>query len=433
LALYEQFRRDEMALRLKRTERNQISDKIKASAQSGAQSGAAALVQSSKQMKEEILQMESALQSLQQELYERAFKLPNLISEHTPIGDEGAGRVIAVVNDPQSAGASAGAAARPALIDHSRLSIETTRDEVLTALRAPENAGKLLDHLSLSLLYDWIDMNRASQIIGARFYFLKHELALLELALVSFAMQRLAARGFVPLMSPDLLRSHFSEACGFQPRDAPQTTSQIYRLAHSDLSLVGTSEHSVAAYLSNQTLHSSVLPLRFVSFSHCFRTEAGGAGAAVKGIYRVHQFSKVEMFSVAAPENSEAEFEALVTVQRELWDALGLHYRVLELPSGDLGASAFRKIDCEAWMPGRGDYGEISSTSNCTDYQSRRLNIRSMDQSDEEGRRVSALSPMWRSSSAICVACQRDAPPRPALVSPTPVLCVLFAGVRSHA
>jgi len=200
---------------------------------------------------------------------------------------------------------------------------------------------------------------------------------MLEMALIQWSTRKLVERGLVPVSPPDLVRSVFVDGCGFQPRTEDDQQPLIYQIRDSDLVLSGTAEIPLAAMLSQQHVMEKTLALKYVAFGRAFRTEAAsGAGGANRGLYRVHQFSKVEMFAFTTPETSSAVHEEFVSIQQELFSELGLHFRVLEMPTGDLGAAAHRKVDIEAWMPGKGTYGEISSASNCTDYQSRRLNIR---------------------------------------------------------
>jgi seryl-tRNA synthetase len=229
---------------------------------------------------------------------------------------------------------------------------------------------------------DIVDFKRAAVSSGRSFYYLKGDGALLELALVQYALSKLGALGFTPVLAPDLVKEDVLERCGFQPRGAE---TQVYALdeRHSDgdggiKCLAGTSEITLAALNMESTLNAALLPIKYAGVSHCFRAEAGGAGKESRGLYRVHQFTKVEMFVVGSGDavESDAMLESLVEVQKEMYTELGLHYRVLDMPTLELGAPAYRKYDIEAWMPGRGIFGEISSASNCTDYQSRRLNTR---------------------------------------------------------
>ncbi len=234
------------------------------------------------------------------------------------------------------------------------------------------------DHVELGKALNLIDFESGAKVTGNGFYFLKNDAVLLDLALQQFAVKTLVAKGFQPIITPDLARNHILEGIGYNPR-GPET--QIYSLEDSDLSLIGTAEITLGGMHADEILEESVLPLKYVGVSHCFRTEAGAAGRASKGLYRVHQFTKVEMFAftVATVEASSAMHQELLAIEEEIFSGLGVPFRVLDICSGDLGGPAYRKYDIEAWMPGRGEngeYGEVTSTSDCTDYQSRRLNIR---------------------------------------------------------
>jgi len=196
---------------------------------------------------------------------------------------------------------------------------------------------------------------------------------LLELALQRYALDVLAAEGFTLTTTPDLARNEILEGIGFIPR-GPET--QIYSIEQTDLSLVATAEITLGGMLAGQVLDADQLPLKICGISHCFRTEAGAHGRQTRGLFRVHQFTKVEMFAFTLPDASDATLEYLRSVECRIFDGLGIPYRVIDTASGDLGGPAYRKYDLEAWMPGRGEFGEVTSTSNCTDYQARRLNIR---------------------------------------------------------
>jgi seryl-tRNA synthetase len=229
------------------------------------------------------------------------------------------------------------------------------------------------DHVELGRLTDTIDFERAAKVTGASFYYLKREAALLEQALLAYAAGRLVAEGFVPMSTPDLARDEVLEGIGFQPR-GPET--QIYSIEGTDLSLIGTAEITLGGYHRDEILEGDDLPLRYLGFSQCFRTEAGTYGRESRGLYRVHQFTKAEMFVICRPEDSQSWHERMRELEEELFRGLGLAYRVVNVCSGDLGAPASKKYDIEAWMPGRGSFGEVTSCSNCTDYQARRLGIR---------------------------------------------------------
>ncbi len=233
-----------------------------------------------------------------------------------------------------------------------------------------------LDHLTLGEKKGWIDFEGGARTSGNGFYFLLGDLVLLDLAIQQFALRELVRRGFKPVITPDLARDSVLEGIGFMPR-GPET--QIYSIEDSDLSLIGTSEITLGGLYSGKTLSDSELPIRLAGISHCYRTEAGAAGRASRGLYRVHQFTKVEMFVFCLPEESDAIHQELCQIECDLFDAIEIPYRVVDIATGDLGGPAYRKFDLEAWMPGRGEsgeWGEVTSTSNCTDYQSRRLNIR---------------------------------------------------------
>jgi len=232
------------------------------------------------------------------------------------------------------------------------------------------------DHVVLGKDLDLIDFETAGKVSGNGFYFLKNDLVLVDLALQQFALKKLIAAGFIPIVTPDLARNNILEGIGFTPRGVE---TQVYSVEDTELSLIGTAEITLGGMLADEILDESSLPVKYVGLSHCFRTEAGAAGRASRGLYRVHQFTKVEMFAFSTPESSGAIHAEMLAIEEDLFQALGIPYRVLDICSGDLGGPAYRKFDLEAWMPGRGEhgeYGEVTSTSDCTDYQARRLNIR---------------------------------------------------------
>jgi seryl-tRNA synthetase len=231
------------------------------------------------------------------------------------------------------------------------------------------------DHLELGEALGAIDVERGAKVSGSRFYYLTGVGALLELALINLAMARATANGFTPMIPPALVKPSAMEGTGF----LGQAAENVYRLEADDLYLVGTAEVPLAAYHAEEILTAESLPRRYAGYSPCFRREAGTYGKDTRGIFRVHWFDKVEMFVFAAPEQAEAEHARLVAHEQELLDALELPYRVIDVASGDLGASAARKFDCEAWIPSQGRYRELTSTSNCTTFQSRRLRVRQRD------------------------------------------------------
>ncbi len=234
----------------------------------------------------------------------------------------------------------------------------------------------VLDHVELAEQHDLLDFEGGARIAGHGFYFLKNEAVLLELALQQYALQKLVGEGFVPMITPDLARGEVLQGVGFIPR-GPET--QIYSIENHDLNLVATAEITLGGLHAGQVLEAEQLPQKYCGISHCFRTEAGAAGRASRGLYRVHQFTKIEMFAYTLPEQSEDMHNYFCQLECEIFNGLGIPYRVIDTATGDLGGPAYRKFDLEAWMPGRGEsgeFGEVTSASNCTDYQARRLNIR---------------------------------------------------------
>ncbi|WP_292607613.1 serine--tRNA ligase [Nocardioides sp. REDSEA-S30_B4] len=228
------------------------------------------------------------------------------------------------------------------------------------------------DHIELGKLLGAIDIERGAKVSGSRFYFLTGVGAQLELALVNLAMDQAREAGFTQVIAPSLVRPRAMDGTGF----LGQAADDVYRIEGEDLYLVGTSEVPMAAYHSDEILDTAQLPLRYAAFSPCFRKEAGSHGKDTKGIIRVHWFDKVEMFVYTTLEESYAEHERLLAWEKEFLGKLELAYRVIDVAAGDLGLSAIRKFDCEAWIPTQGKYRELTSTSNCTEFQSRRLDIR---------------------------------------------------------
>jgi len=251
---------------------------------------------------------------------------------------------------------------------------------------------KPLDHVEIGQNLDLFDFDGGSKVTGHGFYFLKNDAVLLELALQRYAVDLLIAEGFTPTITPDLAQNKILQGIGFAPR-GPET--QIYSIDNSELSLVATAEITLGGLLADEILDADKLPLKYVGISHCYRTEAGAHGRATRGLYRVHQFTKIEMFAFTLPEQSNDTLEKFCQLECRIFDALGIPYQVLDIASGDLGGPAYRKYDLEAWMPGRGtagEYGEVTSTSNCTDYQSRRLNIRYRNKNEKGTHFVHTLN-----------------------------------------
>jgi len=320
-----------------RKDRNETSQRMKGQLD---QPEREALIARGKELKEAIATFEARISAIDEE-YELAIRaVPNMTHPDVPIGGEEDARELARYGDP------------------------------------PVFSFDARDHLALGADLNILDFESAAEVTGAKFYYLKNSGALLELALINYALQKIAARGYSPHITPDLARAEVLDAIGFNPRGEE---TQVYTIAESDLCLIGTAEITLGGMLRGKVLAREELPLRMGGFSHCFRTEAGAHGAYQKGLYRVHQFSKVEMFAFAHPDASQLLHEEMRDLEIEIFNELGLPFRVIDVASGDLGGPAFRKYDLEAWMPSRGGYGEVTSTSNCTDYQSRRLNIRFRD------------------------------------------------------
>ncbi len=300
-----------------------------------------ALIEQGKRLKSEVADEEERLSRLEDELNQRVKRIPNLTHPDAPIG----------------------------------LTEEESRE--LRKVGTPRAFDfKPKDHVALGKDLDLIDFETGGKVSGTGFYFLKNDAVLLDLALQQFAVKKLVAAGFTPIVTPDLARNQILEGIGFTPRGVE---TQVYSVEDTDLSLVGTAEITLGGMHADNVLDESALPIRYVGLSHCFRTEAGAAGRASRGLYRVHQFTKVEMFAFSTPETSGAIHAEMLAIEEDLFQSLGIPYRVLDICSGDLGGPAYRKFDLEAWMPGRGEhgeYGEVTSTSDCTDYQARRLNIR---------------------------------------------------------
>ena len=235
------------------------------------------------------------------------------------------------------------------------------------------------DHEALMIDLDLIDFERGAKVAASKFYFAKNDLVRLNHALLNYGIDVVTKHGYTLVETPDIAKIDILEGIGFNPRGEE---TQIYNLENTDLSLIGTAEITMGGYHSDEVLDLSKGPLKYVALSHCYRTEAGAYGRTSKGLYRVHQFTKLEMFIFCAPDDSEKMHQELLAIEKEIANGLELPYRVIDIASGDLGGPAYRKFDIEAWMTmkGEGDkqggYGEITSTSNCTDYQSRRLNIK---------------------------------------------------------
>ncbi len=287
-------------------------------------------------LKDRVAELEEELAAAEAAFDEGFARVPNLPHPDAPDGEEGEGVVRETVGD------------------------------------RPSFDFPVRDHVDLLEAADALDLARGAKVSGARFAYLKGAGALLEFALVRYAMDVVQAHGHTPVVPPVMVREEAMYGTGFLPTDE----QQIYRTADDDLYLVGTSEVPLAGLHMDEILQDDDLPIRYAGFSTCFRREAGAYGKDTRGIFRVHQFDKVEMFSFVHPERSDEEHERLLEIEKEVMDGLDLHYQVVDIPVGDLGASASRKFDIEVWLPGQEAYRELTSCSNTTDYQARRLKAR---------------------------------------------------------
>ena len=266
-----------------------------------------------------------------------------------------------------------------------------TDDDAVVLREVGERASfdfTVRDHLDLGLEHGWIEVEKAAAASGSRFAYLLGDLVMVELALVRFAVELVAAEGFKPVVPPVLVREDPLVGTGFFPGER----EMIYEIPRDELFLVGTSEVSLAALHADEIVAPGSLPLRYAGISTCFRREAGAAGRDTRGIFRVHQFDKVEMFSFVEPGESAGEHERLLSIQERILEALAIPYRVVDIPVGDLGAPAARKFDCEAWIPSEGRYRELTSTSNTTDYQARRLGARFRPEADAQPEHAHTLN-----------------------------------------
>jgi seryl-tRNA synthetase len=296
-----------------------------------------------KQVGEDIKKLEKKLKKIDEEYTELMFAVPNITHPEAPIGGE------------------------------KNFSVLYTNKEPEAFPFEPK------DHEELMTKLDMVDFERGAKVAGSKFYFYKGDAVSLNRSLMHYAMDVAVKHGYMKVETPDMVKQGVLDGSGFNPRGEE---SQIYKIEDHDLNLIGTAEISMLGFHADEVLDLSDGPKKYAAISHCYRTEAGSYGKATKGLYRVHQFEKLELFVFCKPEESEALHEELLMIEKEICDGLGLPYRVIDTPTGDLGGPAYRKYDVEAWMvmnaegDKQGGYGEITSCSNCLDYQARRLNIR---------------------------------------------------------
>ncbi len=312
-----------------RRKRNEIADKMKGG------KPAPELIAEGKKVKEELAGLEAGLTEVESEFKDALAKVPNIIFDDVPLGGE---------------------------------------EDSVEIKAWGEKKSKGVDHLDYAVSRDWVDFERGAKVAGAKFYYLKNELALLENALVQFGLKKVMEKGFNFITVPDLVSSKVLEGTGFNPRTSDQ--SDEYFIEGEDLALIATAEIALTGYHMNEIIEEKDLPLLYAGYSACFRKEAGAAGKHTRGLFRVHQFNKLEMYVFCLPEKSKEMHEMILATEEEIWQELGIPYRVINIAAGDLGAPAAKKYDVEYWSPVDQCYRELTSCSNCTDFQARNLNIR---------------------------------------------------------
>ncbi len=318
-----------------RTRRNQIAASMK---NSGGKPSDEQIAEG-KKIKEELAELEKTYRELDEKLSNALNGIPNILQADVPIGEEGEDDLV-----------------------------KTWGEELFESRKGTE------DHLDFANKKGWVDFERGSKVAGTKFYFLKGDLALLENAIYQFAMNKLIAKGFNFMTVPHMVNGEVATGTGFAPRSSEQ--SDEYFIEGEDLSLIATAEMSLTGFHAGEILNEKDLPIFYAGYSPCYRKEAGTYGKHTRGLFRVHQFNKLEMYAYTLPEQSAEIHEKILAVEEEIYQELGIPYRVVNIASGDLGAPASKKYDIEYWSPVDGSYREITSCSNCTDYQARNLNIR---------------------------------------------------------
>ena len=318
-----------------RTRRNQIAASMKNSGGKPSDEQ----ISEGKKIKEELAELEKTYRELDEKLSNALNGIPNILQADVPIGKEGEDDLV-----------------------------KTWGEELFKSRKGAE------DHLDFSNKKGWVDFERGSKVAGTKFYFLKGDLALLENAIYQFALNKLIAKGFNFMTVPHMVNGEVATGTGFAPRSSEQ--SDEYFIVGEDLSLIATAEMSLTGFHAGEILNEKDLPIFYAGYSPCYRKEAGTYGKHTRGLFRVHQFNKLEMYAYTLPEQSAEIHEKILAVEEEIYQELGIPYRVINIASGDLGAPASKKYDIEYWSPVDGSYREITSCSNCTDYQARNLNIR---------------------------------------------------------
>ena len=323
-----------------RSRRNEIANSMKITKSKPSSE----LIAKGKELKEKISALEDKYRHIDQDFMTILKSIPNILQDDVPIGEEGEDEVVK----------------------------EWGKD--ITEKRFGSSMIGAEDHLDFANRKDWVDFERGTKVAGTKFYFLKGELALLENAIYQFALNKLLAKGFKFMTVPHMVNGNVATGTGFAPRASEQ--SDEYFTENQDLSLIATAEMSLTGYHADEILNEDDLPLFYAGYSPCYRKEAGTYGKHTRGLFRVHQFNKLEMYAFTLPEQSKDAHERILAVEEEIYQELGIPYRIINIASGDLGAPASKKYDIEYWSPVDGKYREITSCSNCTDYQARNLNIR---------------------------------------------------------
>lgn len=312
-----------------RTHRNEIAGRMKGEKPSPE------LIEEGKRLKTELAEVEDHLRVASERYTDLIWNVPNLIFEDVPEGGE---------------------------------------EDSVEIKRVGEQKNGAIDHLDFAVARDWVDFERGAKVAGAKFYYLKGDLALLEHAITEFALRKLVEKGFTYMTVPHMVNQRTMTGTGFAPRSSDQ--SDEYALEGEDLSLIATAEISLTGYHADEIIDEEKLPLLYAGYSPCYRREAGAAGKHTRGLFRVHQFNKLEMYAFTTPEQSREIHERILGIEEEIWQELGIPYHVINIAAGDLGAPAAKKYDIEYWSPVDGAYRELTSCSNCTDFQARNLNIR---------------------------------------------------------
>ncbi len=346
-----------------RKKRNEISLEIGKKKKAGQDPSA--LLDEMKKVSTQLEELESKQNTVESDYAKLAYTVPNLIHETVPIGADA-----------------------------------TTNQEVRTWGKIPKLDFKIQDHVDFSVNSDLVDLERASKVAGARFYFLKNDLVRLNQALIQFGLEFLDEKNYKLIQPPYMINKKSMEGAII----AEDFENVIYKIQDEDLYLIGTSEHALAAMHSGEILDGKALPIRYAGISPCFRKEAGAHGKDQKGIFRVHQFEKIEQFVFSRPEDSWKEHEKMISVAEEFYQKLGIPYKVMILSSGDMGKISAKTFDIEAWMQGQNAFREIVSCSNCLDYQARRLKIRFRDKTNEQTQYVHTLNSTLVATSRTLVA-----------------------------